>query len=64
MTPVSGCLPWLHAGSSLSMEFRAGGMIIDAWPSVASVMEVARSMVAVPVAVAVAVGWLWWLASG
>ena len=28
--PVSGCCPWLHGGSSLSIALRDGGMIIDA----------------------------------
>ena len=28
IVPVAGCLPWAHCGSSLSMAFLGGGMIM------------------------------------
>ena len=31
--PVGGCLPPEYCGSSASIEFRAGGMIIELWPA-------------------------------
>mmetsp|Transcript_17780 Transcript_17780/g.46411 ORF Transcript_17780/g.46411 Transcript_17780/m.46411 type:complete len:213 (+) Transcript_17780:943-1581(+) len=31
--PVGGCFPSLHGGSVESIELRAGGIIIDEWPS-------------------------------